>query len=256
MSKNPAEISNVIKQQIKNYKSRIEMMETGTVILEGDGIARVYGLRACMASELLEFEDGTFGLAQNLEDESVSVALLSDDNNIHEGSLVRRTGRVLSVPVGEELLGRVVDALGQPIDGRGPIDTGKSLPVEAEAPGIIERQGVSVPLQTGIKAIDSMIPIGRGQRELYLCGHRTEEHLRGTDSERTEERKCHGEYHHRIRFGFRVRAAAVRGTLCRLRHGGIFPRPGQGRSDYLRRSVQARGGLQGAFPADPPSAWT
>lgn len=112
MSKNPAEISNVIKQQIKNYKSRIEMMETGTVILVGDGIARVYGLRACMASELLEFEDGTFGLAQNLEDESVSVALLSDDNNIHEGSLVRRTGRVLSVPVGEELLGRVVDALG------------------------------------------------------------------------------------------------------------------------------------------------
>ena len=173
MSKNPAEISNVIKQQIKNYKSRIEMMETGTVILVGDGIARVYGLRACMASELLEFEDGTFGLAQNLEDESVSVALLSDDNNIHEGSLVRRTGRVLSVPVGEELLGRVVDALGQPIDGRGPIDTGKSLPVEAEAPGIIERQGVSVPLQTGIKAIDSMIPIGRGQRELIIGDRQT-----------------------------------------------------------------------------------
>ncbi len=174
MSKNPAEISNVIKQQIKNYKSRIEMSETGTVILVGDGIARVYGLRACMASELLEFDDGTYGLAQNLEDESVSVALLSDDNNIHEGSMVRRTGRVLSVPVGEELLGRVVDALGQPIDGKGPIDTGsKTRPVEAEAPGIIERQGVSVPLQTGIKAIDSMIPIGRGQRELIIGDRQT-----------------------------------------------------------------------------------
>ena len=173
MSSRPEEISNIIKEQIKNYKSRIEMKETGSVILVGDGIARVYGLRECMASELLEFEDGSFGMAQNLEDETVSVALLSDNNAIREGSTVRRTGKVLSVPVGDALLGRVVDALGQPIDGKGPIDTKETRPVESEAPGIIERQSVSVPLQTGIKAIDSMIPIGRGQRELIIGDRQT-----------------------------------------------------------------------------------
>ena len=168
MSVRPEEISNIIKEQIKNYKSRLEMKETGTVILVGDGIARVYGLRDCMSSELLEFEDGSFGMAQNLEDETVSVALLSNDNNVREGSKVRRTGKVLSVPVGEALLGRVVDALGNPIDGKGPVATTEIRPIESEAPGIIERKSVSVPLQTGIKAIDSMIPIGRGQRELII----------------------------------------------------------------------------------------
>ena len=173
MSGKPEEIGNIIKEQIKNYKSRIEMRETGTVILVGDGIARVYGLRDCMASELLEFEDGSFGMAQNLEDESVSVALLSDQNEVREGSTVRRTGRVLSVPVGEGLLGRIVDALGNPIDGRGPVATVETRPIEAEAPGIIERRSVSVPLQTGIKAIDSMIPIGRGQRELIIGDRQT-----------------------------------------------------------------------------------
>ncbi|MBR6729420.1 MAG: F0F1 ATP synthase subunit alpha, partial [Clostridia bacterium] len=141
--------------------------------LVGDGIARVYGLRECMASELVEFEDGSFGMAQNLESETVSVALLSDDNNIKEGSTVKRTGRVVSVPVGEALLGRVVNALGQPIDGKGPIDTKEERPIESEAPGIIERKSVSVPLQTGIKAIDSMIPIGRGQRELIIGDRQT-----------------------------------------------------------------------------------
>ena len=173
MSTTPAEISNIIKEQIRNYKSRLEMKETGTVILVGDGIARVYGLRECMASELLEFEDGSMGLAQNLEDETVSVALLSNENNIKEGSQVRRTGRVLSVPVGEAMLGRVVDALGCAIDGKGPIETTETRPVESEAPGIIERKSVSVPLQTGIKAIDSMIPIGRGQRELIIGDRQT-----------------------------------------------------------------------------------
>lgn len=173
MSSRPEEISNIIKEQIKNYKSRIEMRETGTVILVGDGIARVYGLRECMASELLEFEDGSYGLAQNLEDETVSVALLSNSNDIREGTSVRRTGKVLSVPVGEALLGRVVNALGEPIDGKGPIAASETRPVEAEAPGIIERKGVSVPLQTGIKAIDSMIPIGRGQRELIIGDRQT-----------------------------------------------------------------------------------
>ncbi|MBR2338053.1 MAG: F0F1 ATP synthase subunit alpha [Clostridia bacterium] len=173
MSQRPDEISSILKQQIKQYKERVEMTETGTVILVGDGIARVYGLRNCMASELLEFEDGSYGMAQNLEDETVSVAVLSDNNAIREGTIVRRTGRVLSVPVGEAFLGRVVDALGNPIDGKGPIAASGTRPVEAEAPGIIERQSVSVPLQTGIKAIDSMIPIGRGQRELIIGDRQT-----------------------------------------------------------------------------------
>ncbi len=173
MSTRPEEISSIIKEQIKNYETKIEMRETGTVILVGDGIARVYGLRECMASELVEFEDGSFGMAQNLENETVSVALLSDNNNIREGSTVKRTGRVVSVPVGDALLGRVVDALGNPIDGKGPIDTKETRPIESEAPGIIERKSVSVPLQTGIKAIDSMIPIGRGQRELIIGDRQT-----------------------------------------------------------------------------------
>ena len=182
MNARPEEISNIIKEQIKQYNSRIEMRETGTVILVGDGIARVYGLRDCMASELVEFEDGSFGMAQNLESETVSVALLSDNNEIREGSTVKRTGRFRcrydpprrgAVPVGEALLGRVVDALGQPIDGKGPIDTKEERPIESEAPGIIERKSVSVPLQTGIKAIDSMIPIGRGQRELIIGDRQT-----------------------------------------------------------------------------------
>ncbi|MGN0788699.1 MAG: F0F1 ATP synthase subunit alpha, partial [Christensenellales bacterium] len=169
----PEEISSIIKDQIKNYNSRIEMKETGKVILVGDSIAKVYGLKDCMSSELLEFDDGSFGIAQNLEAETVSVAILSDTNQIHEGSIVKRTGRVVSVPVGEALLGRIVDALGQPIDGKGPVAYTTTKPVEAEAPGIIERQSVSVPLQTGIKAIDSMIPIGRGQRELIIGDRQT-----------------------------------------------------------------------------------
>ncbi|MBR2499741.1 MAG: F0F1 ATP synthase subunit alpha [Clostridia bacterium] len=173
MSGKAEEISNIIKEQIKNYNSRTEMRETGSVILVGDGIARVYGLRDCMASELLEFEDGSFGMAQNLEDETVSVAILSDSNEIREGTVVKRTGKVLSVPVGEAFLGRVVDALGNPIDGKGPITSTETRPVESEAPGIIERKSVSVPLQTGIKAIDSMIPIGRGQRELIIGDRQT-----------------------------------------------------------------------------------
>ena len=170
---NPSEISNIIKTQIENYKSRIEMTETGKVILVGDGIARVYGLTNCMANELLKFEDGSFGMAQNLEEDIVSVAVLSNKNNIREGSSVERTGQVLSVPVGDKLLGRVVNALGEPIDGKGPIEYDATRPIESEAPGIIERESVNVPLQTGIKAIDSMIPIGRGQRELIIGDRQT-----------------------------------------------------------------------------------
>ena len=173
MNQRPEEISSIIKEQIKNYKSRVEMRETGTVILVGDGIAKVYGLRDCMSSELLEFEDGSYGMAQNLETETVSVAILSDTSNIREGSIVRRTGKVVSVPVGEAFLGRIVNALGEPIDGKGPIASVTNKPIEAEAPGIIERKSVCVPLQTGIKAIDGMIPIGRGQRELIIGDRQT-----------------------------------------------------------------------------------
>lgn len=173
MSNTSENLSYIIKEQIKNYSSHIEMKETGRVILVGDGIARVYGIRDCMANELLEFDDGSAGLAQNLEEDTVSVAILSDKNNIREGTLVKRTGTVLSVPAGEKFLGRVVNALGQPIDGKGPIAAAEYMPIEAEAPGIIEREGVSVPLQTGIKAIDSMIPIGRGQRELLIGDRQT-----------------------------------------------------------------------------------
>ena len=173
MSSKAVEISSIIKEQIRQYESKIEMKENGTVITVGDGIATVYGLRACMANELLRFEDGSFGVAQNLEEETVSVAILSDKDTIREGSAVYRTGEPLSVPVGEALLGRVVNALGLPIDGKGPVETTAIRPIESPAPGIIQRKGVSVPLQTGIKAIDSMIPIGRGQRELIIGDRQT-----------------------------------------------------------------------------------
>ena len=173
MTGKPEEISNIIKEQIRNYKTRVDMGEVGTVVLVGDGIASVYGLRNCMSTELLEFEDGSVGLAQNLENDTVSVAILSDKNDIREGTKVKRTGTVLSIPVGESFLGRVVNPLGEPIDGKGPIFGEARRPVEAEAPGIIERQSVSTPLQTGIKAIDSMIPIGRGQRELIIGDRQT-----------------------------------------------------------------------------------
>ena len=173
MTGKPEEISNIIKEQIRNYKTRVDMGEVGTVVLVGDGIASVYGLRNCMSTELLEFEDGSVGLAQNLENDTVSVAILSDKYDIREGTKVKRTGTVLSIPVGESFLGRVVNPLGEPIDGKGPIFGEARRPVEAEAPGIIERQSVSTPLQTGIKAIDSMIPIGRGQRELIIGDRQT-----------------------------------------------------------------------------------
>ncbi len=170
---NPSEISNIIKTQIESYKKQVSLEETGKVILVGDGIARVWGLTNCMANELLEFEGGSFGMAQNLEEETVSVAVLSNKNDIREGMTVKRTGKVLAVPVGEKLLGRVVNALGEPIDGKGPIEYSGTRPIESEAPGIIERESVSVPLQTGFKAIDSMIPIGRGQRELLIGDRQT-----------------------------------------------------------------------------------
>ena len=173
MQLKPEEISKVIRSQIKYYENAIQQNETGTVLLVGDGIARASGLVNCMAGELLEFEDGSFGMAQNLEENSVSIVLFGSDENIGEGQTVKRTGKVVSVPVGEAMIGRVVNALGHPIDGAGPIVTEEFRPVESPAPGICERKSVFEPLQTGIKAIDSMVPIGRGQRELIIGDRQT-----------------------------------------------------------------------------------
>ncbi len=173
MELRPEEITKIIREQIKNYECKLETSETGTIILVGDGIARASGLDNCMANELVEFENGEFGMAQNLEENSVSIVILGSDAGLHEGSAVKRTGRVVSVPVGEEMVGRVVNALGQPVDGKGAIYTTQTRPIESPAPGIIERKSVNVPLQTGIKAIDSMIPIGRGQRELIIGDRQT-----------------------------------------------------------------------------------
>ena len=166
-------ISEVIRSQIKYYENAIIQNETGTVLTVGDGISRVSGLTNCMSGELLEFQDGSFGMAQNLEENSVSAVLFGSDVGIQEGQTVKRTGRVVSVPVGEALLGRVVNAIGQPIDGAGPIASQEYRAVESPAPGIIDRQPVKEPMQTGIKAIDSMIPIGRGQRELIIGDRQT-----------------------------------------------------------------------------------
>ena len=182
MQLKPEEISKVIRSQIKYYENAIQQNETGTILMVGDGIARASGLVNCMAGELLEFEDGNFGMAQNLEENSVSIVIFGSDENIGEGQTVKRTGKVVSVPVGEAMIGRVVNALGQPIDGAGPIDTKEFRPVETKAPGICERRSVYQPLQTGIKAIDSMIPIGRGQRELIIGDRHTGKTTIATDT--------------------------------------------------------------------------
>ena len=182
MQLKPEEISKIIRSQIKHYENAIQQDETGTVIMVGDGIARASGLAKCMAGELLQFANGEYGMAQNLEENSVSIVLLGSDVGIDEGSVVKRTGKVVSVPVGEAMIGRVVNALGQPIDGAGPIEASEYRPVESPAPGIIDRQPVREPLQTGIKAIDSMIPIGRGQRELIIGDRQTGKTSIATDT--------------------------------------------------------------------------
>ena len=173
MELRPEEISNIIKEQITHYQSQIKLTDVGTVVTVGDGIAHVHGLENCMSGELLEFPGGVYGMAQNLEEDLVGAVILGSDQDIREGDTVKRTNRIVEVPVGEAMLGRVVDALGKPIDGKGPIHTTEARPIESPAPGIIERAPVNVPLQTGIKAIDSMIPIGRGQRELIIGDRQT-----------------------------------------------------------------------------------
>ena len=182
MELRPEEITKIIRSQIKNYEAKLESSETGVVIIVGDGIARVSGLTKCMAGELVEFPNGEFGMAQNLEEDTVSVVILGDDGGIKEGDTVKRTGKVVSVPVGKALVGRVVNALGEPIDGKGPIEAEGFRPIESPAEGIIQRKPVNVPLQTGIKAIDSMIPIGRGQRELIIGDRQTGKTTIATDT--------------------------------------------------------------------------
>jgi F-type H+-transporting ATPase subunit alpha len=167
------EISEIIKRQLAEFEKEIEVKEVGTVLMVGDGIAKVYGLENAMASELLEFPGGVYGIALNLEEDNVGVVLLGEDRNIKEGDIVKRTGRIVEVPVGDAIVGRVVNAIGQSIDGKGPINAKEHRKIEVIAPGIVDRQSVREPLQTGIKAIDTMIPIGRGQRELIIGDRQT-----------------------------------------------------------------------------------
>ncbi len=171
----PAEVTDILKRELKNYKTSLKMENVGTVLTVGDGVARIYGLDQCMMSEILEFPNGVFGMALNLEEDNVGAVLFGSETKIREGDEVRTTGRLISVPTGDKLLGRVVNALGQPVDGKGPIDVSPSdyLPCEGRAPNVVERQPVNEPLQTGIKAIDGMIPIGRGQRELIIGDRQT-----------------------------------------------------------------------------------
>ena len=182
MQLKPEEISKLIKEQIRHYNNKISQSDTGTIIMIGDGIARATGLDQCMANELVKFPNGEFGMALNLEENSVAIVMLGTDEGIREGDTVERTGQVVSVPVGEAMIGRVVNSLGQPIDGKGPIESREYRPIERNAPGIIQRKKVSVPLQTGIKAIDSMIPIGRGQRELIIGDRQTGKTVIATDT--------------------------------------------------------------------------
>ncbi len=182
MELRPDEITKIIREQIKNYENKLKTSETGVVILVGDGIAKASGLDNCMAGELVEFPNGAYGMAQNLEEDTVSLVILGSDQGIKEGDIVKRTGKVVSVPVGHKLIGRVVNALGEPVDGKGPIAQEAFRPIEMPAPGIIDREHVSRPLQTGIKAIDSMIPIGRGQRELIIGDRQTGKTTIATDT--------------------------------------------------------------------------
>ncbi len=182
MELRPEELTRIIRSQIKHYENKLESSETGVVILVGDGIAKATGLQQCMAGELVEFPTGAYGMAQNLEEDTVSIVILGSDSGIKEGDIVKRTGRVVSVPVGQALIGRVVNALGEPIDGKGPITAEAYRPIEMPAPGIVDREPVNKPLQTGIKAIDSMIPIGRGQRELIIGDRQTGKTTIATDT--------------------------------------------------------------------------
>ncbi|TXL66635.1 F0F1 ATP synthase subunit alpha [Cerasibacillus terrae] len=218
MSIKAEEISTLIKQQIENFESDIKVSDVGTVIEVGDGIARAYGLDDVMAGELVEFSNGVMGMAQNLEESNVGIVILGPYTDIKEGDEVRRTGRIMQVPVGEELLGRVVNPLGQPIDGRGPTETTKTRPIEAPAPGVMDRKSVHEPLQTGIKAIDALVPIGRGQRELIIGDRQTGKTTVAVDTilnQKDEDMIC-------IYVAIGQKDSTVRGTVETFRRYGAL----------------------------------
>ena len=272
MKLRPEEITSILKQRIEQYDVETDLSEVGTVLQLGDGIARVYGLENAVAMEMLELEHGVVGLAFNLEEDNVGVALFGDWQEVKEGEPVRRTGKVASVPVGEALLGRVVDPLGNPLDGQGPIETTESRPLEFKAPGVIERQPVKEPLQTGIKAIDSMTNVGRGQRELIIGDratgktaiaidtilnqqrHRRDLHLRRDRPEGVDRRPGlraaqgrgrDGVHDHRLRRRVRGRADQVDGAVRGRRDGRVLPLQGPARaraSTTTSRSTPTRTG--------------
>ncbi|WP_053218098.1 F0F1 ATP synthase subunit alpha [Virgibacillus senegalensis] len=218
MSIKAEEISALIKQQIENYQSDIEVNDVGTVIEIGDGIARAHGLDDVMAGELVEFSNGVMGMAQNLEESNVGIVILGPYQEIREGDEVRRTGRIMQVPVGDELLGRVVNPLGQPVDGKGPIETGKTRPIESPAPGVMDRKSVHEPLQTGIKAIDALVPIGRGQRELIIGDRQTGKTTVAIDAilnQKDQDMIC-------IYVAIGQKDSTVRGTVETLRRYGAL----------------------------------
>jgi len=218
MSIKAEEISALIKQQIETFDSDIEVSDVGTVIEVGDGIARAHGLDDVMAGELVEFSNGVMGMAQNLEESNVGIVILGPYQDITEGDEVRRTGRIMQVPVGEELLGRVVNPLGQPIDGRGPTEATKTRPIESEAPGVMDRKSVHEPLQTGIKAIDALVPIGRGQRELIIGDRQTGKTTVAIDTiinQKDEDMIC-------IYVAIGQKESTVRGTVETLRNYGAL----------------------------------
>ena len=272
------EILSILREEIEQYDNRTRRAETGSVLEIGDGIATVYGLDRAVYGELIEFETGAQGMVLNLERDSVGVVLLGSEAGLHEGSWAKRTGRAADVPVGDAMLGRTVNALGQPIDGLGPIQTTETRPIEHEAPGVVTREPVNVPLQTGILAIDAMVPIGRGQRELIIGDRQTGKTAIAVDTilnqkdqdvvciyvaigqkastvaklRGTLEVRRTGVQHHRRRHGGGLRPPAVHRPLRRRGHRGVLYGPGQGCAHHLRRPVQACRGLPGPVPAAAP----
>ena len=250
----PEEISAVIKERIRQYEETPEIRCMGRVVQTADGIARIYGLRECMLGELLEFSGGVYGMALNLEEDTVAAVLLGDQRQVNEGDKVKGTGHSVDVPVGDGLLGRVVNALGQPVDEKGPLQAGRRRPVEREAHGVMDRKSVNTPLQTGIKAIDAMVPIGRGQRELIIGDRQTGKTAIALDTilhQKGQGVKCIYvaigqkastvaqlvrtlEDFGAMEYTAVVVAAAVSGALCRMCHGGGVDGTGQRRADRLR----------------------
>ena len=281
MALKASEISQLIKERIENFEAAAEARDVGTVIGVTDGIVRIHGLADARYGEMLEFPENTFGLALNLEQDSVGAVVLGDYKHISEGDTVKTTGRILEVPIGEALLGRVVDSLGQPIDGKGPIDSTETAPIEKVAPGVIARKSVDQPVQTGLKSIDSMVPIGRGQRELIIGDRQTGKtavaidtiiNQRGTGIKciyvaigqkassiagvvrETRGRRRDGAHDRRCRGRSRLCRDAVHRAVFGHVDGRVFSRPRAGCADHFRRPDQAGLGIPAGIAAAPASA--